>query len=487
VSVIEVSVEPGGTSGTFRVQVLRSPTGEASAVVELDAAGLASRRTELQSAVLASAVPTRRILDATEQGVREVGRALFTALLGSGEVAARYRASAAVASGHEQALRVVLRIEDPALAGLPWEAMYDDALGSYVCRRDQLVRYVPVPSSAAPLAVELPLRILGVVASPRGLAALDTDGEKAQLERALSRLSGQGLAEVHWAPSATWAELQDLLLDEHWHVIHFIGHGDFDVAQDEGVLALVGEDGGPDLVEAGRLVDLLRQARPMPRLVVLNSCAGAASGIEDLFSGTAAALVRGGVTAVAAMQYEISDAAGVAFARGFYGAIARGRGVDDAVSSGRVAIVGMNGRTLEWITPVLYFRGTDSHLFTIAERRQRAPFSKHPDESSAPAGVPANQPASAQAERLTTSEPDVSPSMGGDGLFVVGVDIEPGVYRTAGPAGDGRSGYYALLSSTSTQDVIDNGNVAGPVTITIGPGVKAVSLAGWQPWHRHRA
>jgi hypothetical protein len=24
---------------------------------------------------------------------------------------------------------------------------------------------------------------------------------------------GQGLAELHWAPSATWADLQDLLLD----------------------------------------------------------------------------------------------------------------------------------------------------------------------------------------------------------------------------------------------------------------------------------
>jgi hypothetical protein len=118
-------------------------------------------------------------------------------------------------------------------------------------------------------------------------------------------------------------------------------------------------------VEASRLVDLLRQARPMPRLVVLNSCAGAAGGPADLFSGTAAALVRGGVSAVAAMQYEISDPAAVAFCRGFYGAIARGRGVDEAVTSGRVGIIGLSGRTLEWVTPVLYLRGRDSRLFTM--------------------------------------------------------------------------------------------------------------------------
>jgi hypothetical protein len=42
--------------------------------------------------------------------------------------------------------------------------------------------------------------------------------------------------------------LQDSLLDGQWHVLHFIGYGDFDRAQDEGVLALVREDGRADLV-----------------------------------------------------------------------------------------------------------------------------------------------------------------------------------------------------------------------------------------------
>jgi hypothetical protein len=291
-------------------------------------------------------------------------RQLFAALLGIGEVAGRYRASAALAAERGEPLRVVLRIDDPALAGLPWEAMYDEAAGEYVCRRDQLVRHVGVGSSAARLAVDpLPLRILAVVSSPRGLPSLDTARERELLEKALTRLTRAGLAEVTWAPSAAWADLQDILLGGVWHAVHFIGHGDFDPARGEGILALTREDGRVDLVEASRLVDLLRQARPMPRLVLLNSCAGAAMGAKDLFSGTAAALVRGGVSAVAAMQYEISDLAAIAFSRGFYGALACGRAVDDAVSSGRVAIVGLNGRTLEWVTPVLYLRGRDSRLF----------------------------------------------------------------------------------------------------------------------------
>ena len=365
VTVIEVAIGPGHGPRLFRVEVVASAAGEASAEVELDVDWLLARRGLLQQAVLASAAPSRRVLPTTEQPVREVGQLLFDGLLGAGEVAGQYRACAAVAATRGEGLRVVLRIDTPALAGLPWEAMYDQAVGAYVCRQDQLIRHVPVVSVSAPLRIRPPLQILGVASSPRGLPALDVEQERDQLTRALARAVSQGLAQVHWAPSATWPELQDMLLEGEWHVLHFVGHGDFHPGRDEGVLALVGEDGRADLITAHRLVDLLRQARPMPRLVVLNSCSGGAAGVSDLFSGTAAALVRGGVSAVAAMQYEITDPAAAAFARGFYAAIVRGRSVAEAVSSGRVAILGLSDRTLEWVTPVLYLRGHDSQLYSL--------------------------------------------------------------------------------------------------------------------------
>jgi CHAT domain len=365
VTVIEVAIGQGAAPTMFQVEVVASPAGEASAVVELDPGALLARRGLLQQAVLASAVSGRQVLPEAESPIREVGELLFAGLLGAGEVAGQYRAAAALAARRGQGLRVVLRINSPVLAGLPWEAMYDQGVGAYVCRRDQLVRHVPVASVPAPLQVRPPLRILGVVSSPRELFPVGVEKEQDQLARALARPVGLGLAEVHWAATATWADLQDLLLDGEWHVLHFIGHSSFDPVRDEGTLALTREDGRADPVAAHRLVDLLRQARPMPRLVVLNSCSGAAAGVSDMFSSTAAALVRGGVSAVAAMQYEVSDSAAVAFARGFYAAIARGRGVDDAVSSGRAAILGLSDRTLEWVTPVLYLRGNDTRLFTF--------------------------------------------------------------------------------------------------------------------------
>ncbi len=404
-AVIEVTIGPAGEPGMFRVDVLHSPAGEASAVAALDADGLLARQAELQWAVLSSGVPVRRVLEETEECLREAGRVLFSTLLGMGNVAARYQASAAIAADRGQQLRVIARMDDPVLAGLPWEAMYDDATGEYLCRRGELVRHVPIAAPIPPLAVQLPLRILAVASSPRGRARLDVSREQERLDRALAGLARAGLAEVSWAPSATWADLRDTLLDGQWHVVHFIGHGDYDPGRDEGVLALVGEDGRADLVGASRLVDLLRQARPMPRLVVLNSCSGAASGSVDVFSGTAAALVRGGVSAVAAMQYSISDPAAVAFCRGFYGALARGRGVDEAVSSGRVAIIGLSGQTLEWVTPVLHLRSRDSRLFTMP-----AP--------SPPATAAARETAERAGSMLVTSsshtggDPHTAPSQG---------------------------------------------------------------------------
>jgi hypothetical protein len=152
VSIIELAIGPGGATGMYRVEVVDSPAGHAATTVRLDVDSLLARRRQLQEAVLASAVASRRVLPDTEQSIREVGQELFAALLGSGEVAGRYRAAEALAAERGQGLQVVLRIDTPALAGLPWEAMFDLAAGMYVCRRNLLVRHVPVASVPGPAA-----------------------------------------------------------------------------------------------------------------------------------------------------------------------------------------------------------------------------------------------------------------------------------------------------------------------------------------------
>ncbi len=118
-SVIEIAIGPGSGTGRFKVEVVRSPAGEASAEISFDPAALLGRRRELQHALLASAVPARRYLSEVEQPIRDVGESLFGALLGAGDIGGRYRSAAAIAELREHGLRLSLRIDSPELAGLP--------------------------------------------------------------------------------------------------------------------------------------------------------------------------------------------------------------------------------------------------------------------------------------------------------------------------------------------------------------------------------
>jgi hypothetical protein len=90
-----------------------------------------------------------------------------------------------------------------------------------------------------------------------------------------------------------------------------------------------------------------------------------------------------------------------------------------------------------------------------------------------------------QVTVTTTATIQPQTVMSQDGVYVVGIDIKRGVYHTTGasPSGGGNC-YYALLSSTSTNDIIDNNNVTGPATITVRSGVKAVDVSGCNPWQK---
>ena len=259
---------------------MRSAAGETPVrVFSLDTETLIRRRRELENAVLASSTTTRRALPESEHAIREVGEALFAALFG-GPVYGRYEASLATAQERGEPLRVVLHVDAPELAALPWEAMFDPEHQGYLCQREPLVRQVPAPSPVAPLPVAGALRILAIVAGPEGLPHLDAQEEQRRLMEALAEPLAEGRVTVRWATTGTWRDVQGALLNGVWHVVHFIGHGGYNAETDEGVLAMVGPDGRKDLVGASRFAVLLSEAEPSPRLIVLNSCGSGESGTQ---------------------------------------------------------------------------------------------------------------------------------------------------------------------------------------------------------------
>lgn len=381
-TVIELEVTAAAAEGSYTVRVVRPASSEqATTTMQLDAKAFITSRDDLETAVLASAVAGRRILSPGERRLRTVGQELFDALF-SGPVGDAYRASTLDAGKRGERLQVVLQLEVPGLAAIPWESMYDTQNDEYIGLADPVIRHIP-SADAEPLAIVAPLKVLVLVASPDGMMALDVEAERTKLSQALEEPIADGRIELKWLMQASWEEVQDELLNGTWHVLHFIGHGDYDRNADQGVIALVGADGGTHLVEADRLARLLNQARPTPRLVVLNSCQSGRSGTQDLFSSTAATLVRRGISAVAAMQFSISDAGAAKFARGLYSALASGRSIGDAIGSGRVGLLSTPG-SLEWVTPVLYVRGDTSTLFTITPAAPPAPRLAETQTASGP-------------------------------------------------------------------------------------------------------
>lgn len=353
---LEVAIGPG-RAGVYPVHVLRSPAGEAQGELAWPAAQLRTLLDVIRAGVVGEHV------ERLEQVARATGETLFRTLF-SGDVGACYEASRAAVRIQGKGLRIKLRIEPPELHAIPWELLFDPRLAEYIClsRQTPLVRYLAVPQPIIPLAVEPPLRILVMAASPNEMAPLDLVQEQVRLATALAPLVDQGRAEVIWLPGQRWRDLQEAMQRGPWHVFHYIGHAAYDETQGEGVLILADDDGGPRLLSSGEFARLF-DAQPALRLAVLNACEGARGDEQVAFSSLGAALVRRGLPAVIAMQYALTDQAALEFSRTFYTALAAGLPIDAATGEARKALSLSRAQSLEWLTPVLYLRAPDGQLW----------------------------------------------------------------------------------------------------------------------------
>ena len=364
----ELHIAPG-SGREYAVLVVKSPAGEAAGTLKFpfDALTLENHLKGVEIAVLKSGSIRRDIVMATpeKESVVDFGKQLFDALFVD-QIQTAFRRSQDRARLERKGLRLRLRIDAPDLSALPWEFMYDTSTGDYVCLSSDtpLVRYLQFDRPPEALTVTPPITILAMVASPRDRPALDAKREKERMQQATAGLQAAGLLNIEWLEGSTWRDLQHTLRRKDYHIFHFVGHGGFDAAAGEGVLAFTDDEGKSQLLSATEIGRLLGDERTL-RLVVLNSCLGAKGNATDIFSSTSATLVRRGVPAVVAMQYEISDLAAIEFSRSLYEAIADGMPVDAAVGEARKAISVSSRNSVEWGTPVLHMRSPDGVLFTI--------------------------------------------------------------------------------------------------------------------------
>jgi hypothetical protein len=322
-----------------------------------------------------------------------LGERLGDRLLPTGEVRDLYKAAMAKA-GRDGGVRLRLLIRDARLAQLPWEYAYIQGPGTERHRSGflllnpqlSLVRHEAMPEAPWPLVAADASKLRLVIATAgvthtdiAGLGEFELDELDLGLERdaivkAVKDLTVDGVTvdSSRLLEHATTADLKKALLPGA-DVFHFAGHGYMATAESDpeaqpsalgGFILLHADDETTEGVpfRADDLAMTLQRAGV--RLAILGACESARRDDGSPWNAVAPALVKRGLPAAVAMQYEVVDEQATAFSRMLYTALASGLSLDEAVSVGRQAMLGgEDGKAIEWGVPVLYMRSTSGVLF----------------------------------------------------------------------------------------------------------------------------
>ncbi len=222
----------------------------------------------------------RRMESSHTEEAKKFGGKLFEAVF-SRDVWVCLRRSMEVAQRQDAGLRIRLQLTRDAqdLADLPWEYLYDRELNRFLALSTDtpVTRYLALPEPPRPLTVQPPLRVLVMISSPSDYPALDVEREWAVLQEALADVQRDGLVVAERLERPSLAALQRRLRRGQYHVFHFIGHGAFDDASQDGVLLLEDDDRRGHVVSGQELGTLLHDHRPL-RLAIINACEGRALG-----------------------------------------------------------------------------------------------------------------------------------------------------------------------------------------------------------------
>lgn len=352
--------------GSYRVEA-QGPTGEASTSFELPVDDQDLESLMLSMGRRRGTASRGRVPEPVQRTV-DVGGRLYEAAI-SGAVRDTFVRARHDAAQHGYSLRLKLRLADaPELSNLPWELLYDGHDFLALSADTPVVRYLDLPQPPRPMHVDLPLRVLVTISSPRDLERLDVRAEQETVEAALAGMAGR--AEIDVLTGVTLNAFQRALrrarrAGRPYHVWHHVGHGAFDPHTQSSVLMFC-DSAGMSSPVGGFQLGTLFNSYPEVRLALLNACEGAHAGVQDPFAGVAAALVERGIPAVIGMRFEISDEAALTFSQEFYTALVDGLPVDAAVTEARRAIFFLPN-WVEWATPVLYMRSRDGNLFSLQE------------------------------------------------------------------------------------------------------------------------
>lgn len=276
----------------------------------------------------------------------------------------------AIDRGDEEPVRLSLSFPADGhysrLAAVPWEYLHTPERagrrGVFLAQEPNVVlsRWIPSETGLETLRTESAVRVLVVVSQPDDPRLGDVDAEPVLAAiRQLDHLEFT-VTECH---NPTVPELAAVLARDRPHLLHFMGHGEFDPVDGRGAIALSHPEGRTDWVDDRRLTGLLGRGRTGPRVVVLHSCEGARTDYALSFAGLAPQLVRGGVQCVIAMQYAVTNENAITFSTALYEQLAQRRPLDEAVQECRWRMNTMIGNDPRLLgVPVVYWQSRDTLL-----------------------------------------------------------------------------------------------------------------------------
>ena len=318
--------------------------------------------------------------------LRQMGEAVLNSIMPAG-TQVELRVCLQDALQAQKGLRVVVSILGNARVPdgigcqeIPVEALFAQDLDFLATNvRTPVSRGLTVDADRPAVRVAPPLKILVVISEPTDMPPVQGHVEQQAIQAALAPLVNAGAVQIEFCVPPTAARLDAMLQQQRFHIVHFVGHGDFDIdgLDPNPQPYLYFENEPPNRsrrpVDAEQMYTMLRNGN-VP-LVVMTACSSAASqpnGNEYpglAFEGLAQTLVERGAgpLAAVAMQFDLETAAAAVFSRVLYEQLLiRDMSIDAAVASARAALVVRFGAAhRSWVNPTVYWRCIDGRLFDL--------------------------------------------------------------------------------------------------------------------------
>lgn len=276
-------------------------------------------------------------------------------------------------------LILCLRIApDPATVGLeaiPWETLFD---GEEFLAAGAKTGMSRLPLDIAPQddcpPIAPPLKMLAFLASPLDLKEterLQIEREQEILLQAVNAPAGQGKLTVEFEDEAKLTVLETSW-ETDYHIFHYTGHGI--PPENGGGLLLEDANGKKRPTAVSEILSVLQKGEKSLRLSVISGCQTArtlhVAGFRDLARG----LIRRKIPGVIAMQFSISDVAGLLFAETLYPRLISGQPLELAMSATRRELLHHDDYLIQSdaFAPVLFTGNGEWLKLAAAEKAESA-------------------------------------------------------------------------------------------------------------------